>query len=33
MSEEEYGKAFAAADQKYAHILELLAAQASKGGS
>ena len=33
MSEEEYGKAFASADQKYAHILELLAAQASKGGS
>jgi hypothetical protein len=33
MSEDEYGKAFAAADQKYAHILELLAAQASKGGS
>ena len=33
MSEEEYGKAFAAADQKYAQILSLLAAQASKGGS
>ncbi len=32
-SEEEYGKAFATADQKYAQILELLAAQASKGGS
>jgi hypothetical protein len=33
MSEEEYGKAFAAADETYAHILSLLAAQASKGGS
>ena len=33
MSEEEYGKAFAAADEKYAQILSLLAAQASKGGS
>ena len=33
MSEEEYGKAFAAADEKYAHILSLLTAQVSKGGS
>jgi hypothetical protein len=33
ISEEEYGKTFAAADEKYAQILSLLAAQASKGGS
>ena len=33
MSEEEYAKAFAAADEKYAQILALLTAQASKGGS
>ena len=33
LSEEAYGKAFATADEKYAHILELLATQASKGGS
>jgi hypothetical protein len=33
MSEEEYDKAFAAADEKYAQILSVLAAQASKGGS
>jgi hypothetical protein len=33
LSEEAYGKAFATADEKYAHILGLLATQASKGGS
>src|SRR4051812_17238363 len=33
VSEDEYGKTFAAADEKYAHILDLLAAQAAKGGS
>ena len=33
LSEADYGKAFAAADEKYAQILTLLAAQASKGGS
>jgi hypothetical protein len=33
VSEEEYGKTFAAADEKYAQILSLLATQASKGGS
>ena len=33
LSEADYGKAFASADEKYAHILTLLAAQASKGGS
>ena len=33
MSEAEYGKAFAAADEKYANILALLAAQASNAGS
>jgi hypothetical protein len=33
LSEDEYGKAFAAADEKYAQILALLTAQASKGGS
>ena len=33
MSEDEYGKAFAAADEKYAQILSLLTAQAAKGGS
>ena len=33
LSEEAYGKAFATADQKYTHILELLTTQASKGGS
>ena len=33
LSEEAYGKAFAVADEKYSHILELLTAQASKGGS
>jgi hypothetical protein len=31
MSEEEYMKAFAAADEKYAHILHVLTAQAKKG--
>jgi hypothetical protein len=33
VSEEEYGKTFASADEKYARILALLTAQASKGGS
>ena len=33
VSEEEYGKTFAAADEKYAHILTLLAAHVSKAGS
>ena len=33
LSEDDYGKAFAAADEKYAQILALLTAQASKGGS
>jgi hypothetical protein len=33
LSEEAYGKAFATADEKYSHILGLLTAQASKGGS
>jgi len=33
ISEEEYGRAFAAADEKYARILSSLAAQAAKGGS
>jgi hypothetical protein len=33
VSEEEYGKTFASADERYARILDLLAAQASKGGS
>ena len=33
VSEADYGKAFAAADEKYTQILGLLAAQASKGGS
>src|SRR5829696_7839950 len=33
VSEEAYGKTFAAADEKYARILGLLTAQASKGGS
>ena len=33
MSEEEYGKAFAGADDRYARILTLLAEQAKKGGS
>jgi hypothetical protein len=33
LSEDEYGKAFSAADEKYAQILALLTAQASKGGS
>ena len=32
-TEEEYGKAFSAADEKYASILALLTAQAAKGGS
>ena len=33
ISEEEYGKTFAAADEKYAHILAVLAAHVSKAGS
>ena len=33
MSEADYGKAFAAADERYASILALLAAQASNAGS
>jgi hypothetical protein len=33
MSEDEYMKAFAAADERYAHILSLLAAQAKASGS
>jgi hypothetical protein len=33
MSEDEYLKAFAAADERYAHILSLLAAQAKASGS
>ena len=33
LSEEEYDKAFATADERYAHILTLLAEQAKKSGS
>lgn len=33
ISEEEYGKAFASADERYARMLTLLADQARKGGS
>jgi hypothetical protein len=33
VSEEEYGKSFAAADEKYARILALLTAHAAKAGS